>query len=119
MSLITVNMEYKLQEIFTEQLLIILCFFQFIELNGMWLTEPRQAYVHLLKALTGQAVTAEQAQQLLERRFSRAAPRRITTVLMVDEVSTVTFSFGCCSSFSRTTYDKPICMSALKLYVQM
>jgi origin recognition complex subunit 1 len=60
--------------------------FQFVELNGMWLTEPRQAYVHLLKALTGQVVTAEQAQQLLERRFSRAAPRRITTLVLVDEL---------------------------------
>ena len=118
MSLIPANRAYKLQEIFTEQLLIILWFFQFVELNGMWLSEPRQAYVHLLKALTGQVVTAEQAQQLLERRFSRAAPRRITTLVLVDEVSTVTFSFGCCSRFSRTTYEKPMCMSALKLCVQ-
>ena len=81
----------------------------------MWLTEPRQAYVQLLKALTGQTVTAEQAQQLLERRFSRAAPRRITTLLLVDEVSTVTFCFGCCARLSRNAYDKLICMSALKL----
>ena len=87
MSLIPVNRAHKLQEIFTEQFLLILWFFQFVELNGMWLTEPRQAYVHLLKALTGQAVTAEQAQQLLERRFSRAAPRRITTLVLIDEVS--------------------------------
>ncbi|XP_023727767.1 origin recognition complex subunit 1 isoform X2 [Cryptotermes secundus] len=60
--------------------------FQFVELNGMWLTEPRQAYVQLLNALTGQTVTAEQAQQLLERRFSRTAHRRITTLLLVDEL---------------------------------
>jgi origin recognition complex subunit 1 len=52
----------------------------------MWLSEPRQAYVQLLKALTGQTVTAEQAQQILERRFSRTAHRRITTLLLVDEV---------------------------------
>lgn len=66
----------------------ILISFQFIELNGMWLTEPRQAYVQLLKALTGQTTTAEQAQQLLERRFSRTAHRRITTLVLVDEVIT-------------------------------
>jgi origin recognition complex subunit 1 len=53
----------------------------------MWLTEPRQAYVQLLKALTGQTLTAEQAQQLLGRRFSRTAHRRITTLLLVDEVT--------------------------------
>jgi origin recognition complex subunit 1 len=70
--------------------------FQFVELNGMWLTEPRQAYVQLLKALTGQTVTAEQAQQLLERRFSRTAHRRITTLLLVDEVISQ-FPFDCSS----------------------
>jgi hypothetical protein len=86
---------------------------------GTWFTEPRQAYVHILKALTGQVLTAEQAQQLLECRFSCAAPPCITTLILVDEVSTVTFSFGCCSRFSGTVYEKPICMSALKLYVQM
>jgi origin recognition complex subunit 1 len=59
----------------------------------MWLTEPRQAYVQLLNALTGQTVTAEQAQQLLERRFSRTAHRRSTTLLLVDEVITVTVPF--------------------------
>lgn len=57
----------------------------------MGLTEPRQAYVQLLNALTGQTVTAEQAQQLLERRFSRTAHRRITTLLLVDEVITASF----------------------------
>jgi Cdc6-like AAA superfamily ATPase len=67
---------------------IVFCFssLQFIELNGMCLTEPRQAYVQLLNALTGQTVTAEKAQQLLVRRFSRAAHRRVTTLLLVDEV---------------------------------
>ncbi|KAJ9593083.1 hypothetical protein L9F63_027675, partial [Diploptera punctata] len=33
--------------------------FQFVELNGMRLTEPRQAYVQLLKQLTGRTVVAE------------------------------------------------------------
>ncbi|KAJ9601789.1 hypothetical protein L9F63_000081 [Diploptera punctata] len=60
--------------------------FQFVELNGMRLTEPRQAYVQLLKQLTGRTVVAEQAQQLLERRFTHTGPRRITTLLLVDEL---------------------------------
>jgi hypothetical protein len=80
----------------------------------MWLTEPRQVYVQLLNALTGQTVTTEQAQQLLERRFSRTAHRRITTLLLVDEVIKVTVHFSCCSRFSRNVYDKLICMSDLK-----
>jgi origin recognition complex subunit 1 len=67
----------------------------------MWLTEPRQAYVQLLKALTGQTVTAEQAQQLLERRFSRAAPRRITTLLLVDEVSSRILFWLLCKAFQK------------------
>ncbi|PSN53635.1 hypothetical protein C0J52_00967 [Blattella germanica] len=63
----------------------------FIELNGMRLTEPRQAYVQLLKQLTGQTMAAEQAQQLLERRFSRSAKKNITTLLLVDEVCSCLF----------------------------
>ncbi|KAJ4447105.1 hypothetical protein ANN_09105 [Periplaneta americana] len=58
--------------------------FEFVELNGMRLTEPRQAYVQLLKSLTNQTMTSEQAQQVLERRFS--AHTRKATLLLVDEV---------------------------------
>ncbi|XP_068147511.1 origin recognition complex subunit 1 [Drosophila tropicalis] len=60
--------------------------FEFLEINGMRLTEPRQAYVQIYKQLTGKTVSWEQAHTLLEKRFTTPAPRRITTVLLVDEL---------------------------------
>lgn len=60
--------------------------FDFLEINGMRLTEPRQAYVHIYKQLTGKTVSWEHAHSLLEKRFTTPAPRRVTTVLLVDEL---------------------------------
>lgn len=60
--------------------------FDFIEINGMRLTEPRQAYVHIYRQLTGKSVAWEQACNMLEARFTKPAPRRSTTVLLIDEV---------------------------------
>ncbi|XP_066453691.1 origin recognition complex subunit 1 [Eleutherodactylus coqui] len=60
--------------------------FQYIEINGMKLTDPHQAYVQILKLLTGQKVTADHAAALLEKRFSTPASNRETTVLLVDEL---------------------------------
>ncbi|KAK1165064.1 origin recognition complex subunit 1-like [Acipenser oxyrinchus oxyrinchus] len=60
--------------------------FCFIEINGMKMTEPHQAYVQILQMLTGQKATAEHAAALLEKRFSTPAPKRETTVLLVDEL---------------------------------
>ncbi|MBN3276148.1 ORC1 protein, partial [Polyodon spathula] len=60
--------------------------FCFIEINGMKMTEPHQAYVQILQMLTGQKATAEHAATLLEKRFSTPAPKRETTVLLVDEL---------------------------------
>uniref|UniRef100_A0A4W3IC36 Origin recognition complex subunit 1 n=1 Tax=Callorhinchus milii TaxID=7868 RepID=A0A4W3IC36_CALMI len=60
--------------------------FQFIEINGMKLTDPHQAYVQILKLLTGQKATADHAAALLEKRFSTPAAKRETTVLLVDEL---------------------------------
>ncbi|XP_069837715.1 origin recognition complex subunit 1 [Dendropsophus ebraccatus] len=60
--------------------------FQFIEINGMKLTDPHQAYVQVLKLLTGQKATADHAAALLEKRFSTPASNRETTVLLVDEL---------------------------------
>ncbi|CAH2310842.1 origin recognition complex subunit 1 [Pelobates cultripes] len=60
--------------------------FQFIEINGMKLTDPHQAFVQILKLLTGQKATAEHAAALLEKRFSTSASKRETTVLLVDEL---------------------------------
>ncbi|XP_072295229.1 origin recognition complex subunit 1 [Eucyclogobius newberryi] len=60
--------------------------FTFIEINGMKMTDPHQAYVQILQKLTGQKATADHAASLLEKRFSSPAPRKETTVLLVDEL---------------------------------
>ncbi|XP_032923599.1 origin recognition complex subunit 1 [Catharus ustulatus] len=60
--------------------------FQFLEINGMKLTDPHQAYVQILEFLTGQKVTATHAAVLLAKLFSTPGPKRKTTVLIVDEL---------------------------------
>uniref|UniRef100_A0A667YT43 Origin recognition complex subunit 1 n=1 Tax=Myripristis murdjan TaxID=586833 RepID=A0A667YT43_9TELE len=60
--------------------------FHFIEINGMKMTDPHQAYVQILQKMTGQKATADHAAALLEKRFSSPAPRKETTVLLVDEL---------------------------------
>ncbi|XP_078075528.1 origin recognition complex subunit 1 [Mustelus asterias] len=60
--------------------------FQFVEINGMKLTDPHQCYVQILKLLTGERATADHAAALLGKRFGTPAPRRETTVLLVDEL---------------------------------
>ncbi|KAJ6662531.1 hypothetical protein lerEdw1_011667 [Lerista edwardsae] len=60
--------------------------FQFIEINGMKLTDPHQAYVQILKLLTGQKATATHAAVLLEKRFCTRGSERKTVVLIVDEL---------------------------------
>ena len=44
--------------------------FQYAQLNGMKLTDPTQAYVHLWQAMTGKKVTASHACSLLEHTFN-------------------------------------------------
>ncbi|KFO96430.1 Origin recognition complex subunit 1 [Calypte anna] len=60
--------------------------FQSVEINGMKLTDPHQAYVQMLELLTGQKVTATHAAVLLAKLFSTPGPKRNTTVLIVDEL---------------------------------
>lgn len=60
--------------------------FEFVEINGMRITEPRKAYVEIHRQLTGKAVSWEQAYNFLDKRFSTQAKRRISTILMVDEL---------------------------------
>ncbi|KAI5614604.1 origin recognition complex subunit 1, partial [Silurus asotus] len=60
--------------------------FSFIEINGMKMTDPHQAYVQILQKLTDQKATADHAAALLEKRFSTPAPKKETTVLLVDEL---------------------------------
>ncbi|XP_065154481.1 origin recognition complex subunit 1 isoform X2 [Paramisgurnus dabryanus] len=60
--------------------------FRFIEINGMKMTDPHQAYVQILQNLTDQKATPDHAAALLEKRFSAPAPKKETTVLLVDEL---------------------------------
>ncbi|KAH6941145.1 hypothetical protein HPB50_014308 [Hyalomma asiaticum] len=60
--------------------------FKFVEVNGMKLTNPTQCYSHILRALTGEHATPEQAAELLSRRFERPGPRHDPVVLLVDEL---------------------------------
>uniref|UniRef100_A0AAX7VFB3 Origin recognition complex subunit 1 n=1 Tax=Astatotilapia calliptera TaxID=8154 RepID=A0AAX7VFB3_ASTCA len=60
--------------------------FHFIEINGMKMTDPHQAYVQILQKLTGQKATPDHAAVLLEKRFSNLAPRKETIVMLVDEL---------------------------------
>jgi len=59
--------------------------FDFVEVNGMKLSEPRQAYVQILKQLSGKVLTWEQAYNMLEKKFNSNAKRPMT-LLLVDEV---------------------------------
>ena len=67
-------------------------YFDFVEINGMKLSDPRQAYVQILKQLSGKILTWEQAYNMLEKRFSSNAKRPMT-LLLVDEVCTYTSLF--------------------------
>uniref|UniRef100_A0A3P8Z012 Origin recognition complex subunit 1 n=1 Tax=Esox lucius TaxID=8010 RepID=A0A3P8Z012_ESOLU len=60
--------------------------FRFVEINGMKMTDPHQAYVQILQKLTDQKATADHAAALLEKMFSNPAPKKETTVLLVDEL---------------------------------
>ncbi|XP_063695681.1 LOW QUALITY PROTEIN: origin recognition complex subunit 1 [Culicoides brevitarsis] len=60
--------------------------FDFIEINGMRLTEPRQAYVHIYRQFSGKTVSAEYAYNLLDKRFTTPSPKRKMTILLVDEL---------------------------------
>lgn len=44
--------------------------FKYIELNGMKMTDPTQAYQLLWEKLTGSRVSAQHAMDLLDKRFS-------------------------------------------------
>nr|KAF6444678.1 origin recognition complex subunit 1 [Molossus molossus] len=60
--------------------------FQFIEVNGMKLTEPHQVYVQILQKMTGQKATANHAVELLAKQFCTQGSAQETTVLLVDEL---------------------------------
>ncbi|KAM6262059.1 origin recognition complex subunit 1 isoform 2-T2 [Porphyrio hochstetteri] len=60
--------------------------FQFVEINGMKLTDPHEFYVQLVESLTGQRVTAAHAAALLAKLFSTPGANRRATVLVADEL---------------------------------
>lgn len=60
--------------------------FDFFEINGMKLTEPRQAYVQIWKQLNGNTCTWEKAYHELEKQFTSKNSKRLMTLLLVDEL---------------------------------
>jgi origin recognition complex subunit 1 len=60
--------------------------FNFIEINGMKVTEPHQSYSLLWEALKGDRVSPAHALSLLEHEFSHPSPRRIPCVVLMDEL---------------------------------
>ncbi|KAI9655071.1 MAG: Origin recognition complex, subunit 1 [Trizodia sp. TS-e1964] len=60
--------------------------FIFVEINGMKITDPHQAYSLLWEALRGDRVSPAQALGLLEREFGHPGPRRVPCVVLMDEL---------------------------------
>lgn len=60
--------------------------FIFVEINGMKVTDPHQAYSMLWEALKGDRVTPSHALNLLESEFSHPSPRRVPCVVLMDEL---------------------------------
>lgn len=60
--------------------------FIFVEINGMKLTDPHQAYSLLWEALRGDRVSPAHAIDLLEREFNHPSPRRVPCVVLMDEL---------------------------------
>lgn len=60
--------------------------FNFVEINGMKVTEPHQSYSLLWEALRGDRVSPSHALSLLEHEFSHPSPRRVPCVVLMDEL---------------------------------
>ena len=60
--------------------------FIFVEINGMKVTDPHQAYSLLWEALRGDRVSPSHALALLEQEFSAPSPRRVPCVVLMDEL---------------------------------
>ncbi|KAL8831746.1 MAG: hypothetical protein Q9191_000674 [Dirinaria sp. TL-2023a] len=60
--------------------------FIFVEINGMKVTDPHQAYSLLWEALKGDRVSPAHALSLLEREFDHPSPRRVPCVVLMDEL---------------------------------
>ncbi|XP_022668905.1 origin recognition complex subunit 1-like [Varroa destructor] len=62
--------------------------FKYIEINGMKLTEPHQAYVQILRQLTGKKTTPEHAAEVLTNMFKakKSNAKSAMIVLLADEL---------------------------------
>jgi origin recognition complex subunit 1 len=60
--------------------------FEFVEINGMKLTEPKQAYSVLYEGLTTEKVTPSHAEHLLLSRFTGLNPYQRPCVVLMDEL---------------------------------
>ncbi|KAL4741388.1 P-loop containing nucleoside triphosphate hydrolase protein [Aspergillus similis] len=60
--------------------------FIFVEINGMKVTDPHQSYSLLWEALKGDRVSPSHALDLLDREFSNPSPRRVSCVVLMDEL---------------------------------
>lgn len=61
--------------------------FSFLEINGMKLTNPHTAYEMLWQEISGgQRVSATNAMVMLEQEFKSPNPRRVPTVVLMDEL---------------------------------
>ena len=89
--------------------------FKYVELNGMRMTRPKQAYAAIWSQLTGEKRTADHASELLEEKFeSRRMKEPI--LMLVDELGKLsnrnlnrihsTISLNSNNSLERSTYDK-------------
>lgn len=63
--------------------------FDYVDINGMRLTEPRQAYVQIYRQLTGKTMAWAQARDLLEARFTGTKKSSRSTILLVDELDII------------------------------
>ncbi|ORX87891.1 P-loop containing nucleoside triphosphate hydrolase protein [Anaeromyces robustus] len=62
--------------------------FQFVEINGMKITDPIHSYILLWKALSNSndKITSKHAAELLESTFSNASSNRLPCVVLMDEL---------------------------------
>ncbi|POS85176.1 hypothetical protein EPUL_001657, partial [Erysiphe pulchra] len=60
--------------------------FNFVEINGMKITDPTQSYSILWEALKGERISPTHALDLLQREFTNPSPRRMPCVVLMDEL---------------------------------
>ncbi|KAF5275085.1 hypothetical protein FQA39_LY07022 [Lamprigera yunnana] len=60
--------------------------YKYININGMQLSEPRQAYVEIIKQLQGKTMHWEQAQTSLENVFTKTQKKSLPIIMVIDEL---------------------------------